>query len=85
VSGRPRFYFDGTFSQESIGGFTSDMARHFGESLAMNAGVTLHLEVTGENAHHEVEALFKALTRTLDDATRIDDRREGAPSTKGTL
>jgi len=35
------------------------MARHFGESLAMNAGVTLHLEVTGENAHHEVEALFK--------------------------
>jgi len=51
----------------------------------MNAGVTLHLEVTGENAHHEVEALFKALTRTLDDATRIDDRREGAPSTKGTL
>jgi len=85
VSGRPRFYFDGTFSQESIGGFTSDMARHFGESLAMNAGVTLHLEVTGENAHHEVEELFKALTRTLDDATRIDDRREGAPSTKGTL
>ncbi|QLK24521.1 imidazoleglycerol-phosphate dehydratase HisB [Natrinema zhouii] len=85
VSGRPRFYFDGSFSQAEIGEFTSDMARHFGESLAMNAGLTLHLEVTGENAHHEVEALFKALTRTLDDATRIDDRREGTPSTKGTL
>jgi len=42
--------------------------------------VTLHLEVTGENAHHEVEALFKALTRTLDDATRIDDRREERPA-----
>ncbi|PCR89110.1 imidazoleglycerol-phosphate dehydratase HisB [Natrinema ejinorense] len=85
VSGRPRFYFDGNFSQESIGGFTSDMARHFGESLAMNAGLTLHLEVTGENAHHEVEALFKALTRALDDATRLDERRDGTPSTKGTL
>jgi len=85
VSGRPRFYFDGAFSQASVGGFTSDMARHFGESLAMNGGLTLHLEVDGENAHHEVEALFKALARTLDDATRIDERREGTPSTKGTL
>ena len=85
VSGRPRFYFDGAFSQESIGGFTSDMARHFGESLAMNAGLTIHLEVTGENAHHEVEALFKTLARTLDDATRLDERRDGTPSTKGAL
>ncbi|KDE58279.1 imidazoleglycerol-phosphate dehydratase [Halostagnicola sp. A56] len=86
VSGRPRFYFDGAFSQDQIGEFTSDMARHFGESLAMNAGLTLHLSVeTGENAHHEVEALFKALARALDDATRFDERREGAPSTKGTL
>ncbi|ELY55059.1 imidazoleglycerol-phosphate dehydratase HisB [Natronolimnohabitans innermongolicus] len=86
VSGRPRCYFDGTFSQARIGDFTSDMARHFGESLAMNAGLTVHLEVVrGENAHHEVEALFKALARTLDDATRFDERREGTPSTKGTL
>ncbi|QSX00711.1 imidazoleglycerol-phosphate dehydratase HisB [Haloterrigena alkaliphila] len=86
VSGRPRFYFDGTFSQAEIGDFTSDMARHFGESLAMNAGLTVHLEVVaGENAHHEVEALFKALARTLDDATRRDERRSGTPSTKGTL
>ena len=85
VSGRPRFYFDGTFSQAQIGDFTSDMARHFGESLAMNAGLTVHCEVTGENAPHEVEALFKALTRALDDATRVDERRTGTPSTKGTL
>ncbi|MEY7850353.1 imidazoleglycerol-phosphate dehydratase HisB [Natrarchaeobius sp. A-rgal3] len=85
VSGRSRFYFDGSFSQDEIGEFTSDMARHFGESLAMNAGLTLHLAVDGENAHHEVEALFKTLARTLDDATRIDERRDGMPSTKGTL
>jgi len=85
VSGRPRFYFDGEFSQPTIGAFTSDMARHFAESLALNAGLTLHLSVDGENAHHEVEALFKSLARALDDATRIDDRRSDAPSTKGTL
>ncbi|APX97793.1 imidazoleglycerol-phosphate dehydratase HisB [Natronorubrum daqingense] len=85
VSGRPRWYFDGEFSQAQIGGFTSDMARHFGESLAMNAGLTVHAEVSGENAHHEVEALFKALARSLDDATRVDERRTGTPSTKGTL
>ena len=85
VSGRPRFYFDGTFSQAAVGEFTSDMARHFAETLAMNAGLTLHATVEGDNAHHEVEALFKALARALDDATRIDDRRSDTPSTKGEL
>jgi len=85
VSGRPLFRFDGAFSEERVGEFTSVMARHFARSLAMQAGVTLHVEVTGENAHHEVEALFKALARTLDDATRIDDRRSDTPSTKGEL
>jgi imidazoleglycerol-phosphate dehydratase len=85
VSGRPRFSFEGEFSHPEVGEFTSDMARHFAESLAMNAGLTLHASVAGENAHHEVEALFKALARALDDATRIDDRRSDTPSTKGEL
>jgi imidazoleglycerol-phosphate dehydratase len=85
VSGRPRFYFEGEFSQPSVGEFTSDMARHVAESLALNAGVTLHAAVDGENAHHEIEALFKALARSLDDATRLDERRSDTPSTKGEL
>ncbi len=85
VSGRPLFEFDGTFSQDSVGEFTSAMAPHFLRSLVMNAGLTLHAEVEGENAHHEIEALFKATARALDDATRPDERREGTPSTKGTL
>ncbi|MFC6726875.1 imidazoleglycerol-phosphate dehydratase, partial [Halobium palmae] len=87
VSGRPHFEFEGGFSQEAIGEFTSDMARHFAYSLSMHAGLTLHVEVErGVNAHHEVEALFKALTRALDDATRIDERRgDDTPSTKGEL
>jgi imidazoleglycerol-phosphate dehydratase len=85
LSGRPYFEWDGTFSQPTVGEFTSDMARHFCESFAMHANVTLHAGVEGRNAHHEVEALFKGLTRALDDATRIDERRGDAPSTKGTL
>ena len=86
VSGRPLFEFDGEFSQGRVGDLTSVMARHFLRTLAMNANLTLHAEVTGENAHHEIEALFKALARTLDDATRIDERRaDETPSTKGEL
>jgi imidazoleglycerol-phosphate dehydratase len=86
VAGRPYYDFAGEFSQERVGEFTSVMADHFALSLAHNAGLTLHAAVeTGENAHHEVEALFKALARALDDATRIDGRRSDTPSTKGEL
>ncbi|MBV0902103.1 imidazoleglycerol-phosphate dehydratase HisB [Haloarcula salina] len=85
VSGRPYFAFDGAFSQAAVGGMTSHMAKHFCRSLATNAGLTLHCEVDGENAHHEVEALFKGLARALDDATRIDERRSDVASTKGEL
>jgi len=86
VAGRPYYDFIGEFSQPSVGEFTSAMADHFAMSLATNAGLTLHAEIErGENAHHEVEALFKALARALDDATRIDERRSDTPSTKGEL
>ncbi|MFC7167121.1 imidazoleglycerol-phosphate dehydratase HisB [Halospeciosus flavus] len=85
VSGRPYYEFDGVFSQERVGEFTSAMADHFFQSFAHNAGLTLHCGVEGENAHHEIEALFKANARALDDATRLDERRSGTPSTKGQL
>jgi imidazoleglycerol-phosphate dehydratase len=85
ISGRPYYGFEGEFSQAAVGGMTSDMAAHFGRSLATNAGLTLHCAVEGENAHHEIEALFKGLARALDDATRIDDRRSDVASTKGEL
>ena len=86
VAGRPYYEFDGAFSQESVGEFTSVMADHFALSLAHNAGLTLHAAVErGDNAHHEVEALFKSLARALDDATRLDERRSDTPSTKGEL
>jgi len=86
VAGRPHYEFAGEFSQKSVGEFTSVMADHFAMSLAHNAGLTLHAAVErGDNAHHEVEALFKSLARALDDATRLDERRSDTPSTKGEL
>jgi imidazoleglycerol-phosphate dehydratase len=85
ISGRPLYEFDGEFSQAAVGEFTSVMATHFARSLATSAGLTLHVSVAGENAHHEIEALFKALARALDDATQVDDRRTDTPSTKGEL
>jgi imidazoleglycerol-phosphate dehydratase len=85
VSGRPYFTFEGEFSQDSVGDLTSHMCKHFFRSLAMNANLTVQARVEGENAHHEIEALFKGLARALDDATRIDQRRSEAPSTKGEL
>lgn len=85
VSGRPFFAFEGELSAERVGGMESQLAAHFLRSLATNAGLTLHASVAGENAHHEAEALFKALARALDDATRLDERRSGTPSTKGEL
>jgi imidazoleglycerol-phosphate dehydratase len=85
VSGRPLFEFEGEFSQGRVGDLTSHMARHFFRSLATNAGLTLHVAVSGENAHHEIEALFKSAARALDDATRIDERRSDVASTKGQL
>ena len=85
VSGRPVYEFDGEFSQPYVGDLTSAMARHFFRSLATNAGLTLHCQIEGENAHHEIEALFKGVARAIDDATRIDERRSGTPSTKGEL
>lgn len=85
ISGRPLFQFEGVFSQAQVEEMTSDMARHFARSLVMNAGMTVHASVEGENAHHEIEALFKCLGRTLDDATRLDERRTEPPSTKEKL
>lgn len=86
ISGRAFFSFEGTFSQSAVGGLRTSMARHFWRSFATTADVTMQMEVSGRNAHHEVEAVFKAAARALDDATRIDERRAGqTPSTKGDL
>lgn len=69
-----------------VGNFDVDLAREFFAAVADNARVTLHVrQLSGQNAHHIIEAAFKAFGRALDRATMLDPRRTGVPSTKGTL
>ena len=71
---------------ERFSGLDTDLIRHFLETFASEAKLTLHARLlSGINDHHKVEALFKALGRALRMATGLDPRRTGMPSTKGTL
>ncbi|HEX2092317.1 MAG TPA: imidazoleglycerol-phosphate dehydratase HisB [Longimicrobiaceae bacterium] len=89
VSGRPFLHFDvpTPADQPRIGEFDAALSAEFWRAFAMESRITLHLDgIRGDNAHHVVEATFKAAARALDAATRVDPRREGSvPSTKGAL
>jgi len=82
-SGRPYFVFDGAFRRERVGDLPTELVPHFFRSLCDAAGLNLHLQVRGDNDHHQVEACFKAVARALRQAIR----REGSelPTTKGRL
>lgn len=86
LSGRPYFVFQGTFDAPKIGNLGTTLIPHVFESIAAHGRLNLHARVLyGRDDHHKAEALFKALGRALDAATRIDPRRSGIPSTKGVL
>ena len=69
-----------------MGTFDTELAKEFFVGLAREAGITLHLRlVAGENAHHIIEATFKAAARALREAVEGDPRVDGVPSTKGSL
>ena len=86
LSGRPYAVFDATFATPQIGALASALIPHVFESIAAHGRLNLHARVLyGRDDHHKAEALFKALGRALDAATRIDPRRTGVPSTKGML
>jgi imidazoleglycerol-phosphate dehydratase len=84
LSGRGYCVLEAEFQKNDMRGFQSDLIRHFLESFAMEGRLNLHARVLyGINDHHKAEALFKALGRALDMATRIDERTSGElPSTK---
>jgi imidazoleglycerol-phosphate dehydratase len=84
LSGRGYCILDAEFKRNDMRGFQSDLIRHFLESFAMEGKLNLHARVLyGKNDHHKAEALFKALGRALDIATRVDKRTTGElPSTK---
>jgi imidazoleglycerol-phosphate dehydratase len=86
VSGRPFCRFDSELPTVSIAGFDSELAEEFFRAVASNAKLTLHVTTRyGTNAHHLIEASFKAFARALRVAVSIDPDEPGVPSTKGTL
>lgn len=87
LSGRPYLAFEGfEFRAPMIGAYDTELTLEFFRAVAMHAGMTLHLRSLADgNAHHIVEAAFKAFGRALDEATQFDPRVKGVPSTKGSL
>jgi imidazoleglycerol-phosphate dehydratase len=87
LSGRPYTVLDLQFKDNDMAGFPSDLIRHFLESFAVEARMNLHAQIRyGTNDHHKAEALFKALGRALDAATRLDPRLgSDLPTTKDLL
>jgi imidazoleglycerol-phosphate dehydratase len=86
ISGRGQCYYAVDLPIEMIGTFDSTLCHEFFVALAREAGITLHIRsFEGTNAHHLVEAVFKAVARALRIALAIDARVQGVPSTKGAL
>ncbi len=87
ISGRGYAVLDVAFAENDMAGFSTDLIRHFLETLASEGRLNLHARVLyGRNDHHRAEAVFKALGRALDKATRLDERIKGElPSTKEML
>lgn len=86
LSGRPYLVYRVPLTARKIQSFDTELVEHFFEALSVHAGLTVHLEVPyGKNAHHMLEASFKAFGRALEQATRIDPRVAGVPSSKGRL
>ncbi|WP_062050141.1 imidazoleglycerol-phosphate dehydratase HisB [Bacillus sp. JCM 19034] len=86
LSNRPHLEFRAEFPSQKVGTFDTELVHEFMWKLALEARMNLHIIVHyGQNTHHIIEAIFKALARALDEATSIDERVKGVPSTKGML
>jgi imidazoleglycerol-phosphate dehydratase/histidinol-phosphatase len=83
LSGRSFFKFDGQFNREKVGNLPTELIAHFFRSLAEGLGAALHIQVTGENAHHMIESIFKGVGRALRQA--IWQQGHDLPTTKGTI
>jgi imidazoleglycerol-phosphate dehydratase len=86
LSNRPHLEMRAVFPSQKVGTFDTELVHEFMWKLALEARMNLHIIVHyGQNTHHIIEAIFKALARALDEATTIDPRIKGVPSTKGML
>jgi imidazoleglycerol-phosphate dehydratase len=86
ISGRPFALFEADLPAGATGGFDHELTEEFFRAFANAAKLTLHVRVeAGSNAHHMIEAAFKAFARALREAVAMDPSEKGVPSTKGTL
>ena len=86
ISGRPYLAYTAEYATLRCGDMGVQMAEEFFRAVAVNAGLTVHLNVlAGRNDHHKLEALFKAFGLALRDAVRVDTNIQGVLSTKGAL
>lgn len=86
LCGRPYFAFDCEFPTERVGELDTELVREFFYAVSYSAGMNLHLKMlSGGNAHHMIEAMFKAFGKALDEACSYDPRVKGVLSTKGAL
>jgi imidazoleglycerol-phosphate dehydratase/histidinol-phosphatase len=83
ISGRPYLVFEANLTREYVGDFPTELLEHFFYSFAQKSGMTLHVQLTGDNNHHLIEVAFKGLARALRDA--VKKTSTSIPSTKGTL
>ncbi|UOQ47711.1 imidazoleglycerol-phosphate dehydratase HisB [Gracilibacillus caseinilyticus] len=86
ISGRPYLVFDAHFSNQRLGNFDTELVQEFLQAFAFQSAITLHAKVLyGDNTHHKIEAVFKALGRALGEAIRINPDIKGVNSTKGII
>lgn len=86
LCGRPYFVFDCEFPVEQVGGLDTELVKEFFYAVCYSAGMNLHIKMLhGSNAHHMIEAVFKAFAKALDEAVSYDERIKGVLSTKGAL
>lgn len=86
LSGRHYFEYDLPMDAPMVGDFDTELVKEFFYSFSDAAKINLHIKkINGNNAHHIIEATFKAVARAIDMAVALDERNKGVPSTKGVL
>lgn len=85
-SNRPYLHYNAVLPDQKVGSFDTSLAKEFLRALVLHGGLTLHVDLLhGENTHHIIEAVFKALGKALSTAVTVDSRVTGQLSSKGTL
>jgi len=86
LCGRVHLVYNADLPRDKVGEFDIELVQEFFRAFSASSGATLHITLRyGTNAHHSIEAIFKAFGRALDEATSLDERLKGVLSTKGTL